>query len=289
MTSTVRITKESVKRKTMPKQNTYNSYAKINLFLHILNKRDDGYHNLQTWFTFVDLKDELAFEFNDSDNISITSNVTISSKEDNLVYKAIKLFQKEYSLDNVGVDIRVNKKIPMGAGLGGGSSNAATTLIAMRDHYKPEIENTDMLHLGTKLGADVPIFLYGKSAWAEGIGDVLYHKNFKETYALLIKPDIHISTKEFFCSKKLIKHTRLLSVDSEFDRAAMSNSFEDVFFSLHPEFKAYIDALDENIRMTGTGSCFYLLSDDKAYLEQIATKVDKYLDKWLVKILNYVY
>jgi 4-diphosphocytidyl-2-C-methyl-D-erythritol kinase len=267
----------------------YNSYAKINLFLHILNKRDDDYHNLQTWFTFVDLKDELSFEFNDSNNITISSNIAISSKEDNLVYKAIKLFQEEYNLANMGVDIHVNKNIPMGAGLGGGSSNAATTLIAMRDYYKLNLKNTEMLHLAAKLGADVPIFLYGKSAWAEGVGEVLHHKDFKETYALLIKPDIHIITKEFFNSKELVKHTKLLSKNSELDRTVMGNSFEEVFFSLHPEFKAYVNALDKNITMTGTGSCFYLLSDDRACLEKIATKIDKSLDKWLVKTLNYVY
>ncbi|MFT4694130.1 MAG: 4-diphosphocytidyl-2-C-methyl-D-erythritol kinase [Francisella sp.] len=267
----------------------YNSYAKINLFLHILNKRDDDYHNLQTWFTFVDLKDELSFEFNDSNNITISSNIAISSKEDNLVYKAIKLFQEEYNLANMGVEIHVNKNIPMGAGLGGGSSNAATTLIAMRDYYKLNLKNTEMLHLAAKLGADVPIFLYGKSAWAEGVGEVLHHKDFKETYALLIKPDIHISTKEFFNSKELVKHTKLLSKNSELDRTVMGNSFEEVFFSLHPEFKAYVNALDKNITMTGTGSCFYLLSDDRACLEKIATKIDKSLDKWLVKTLNYVY
>ena len=267
----------------------YNSYAKINLFLHVLNKRDDGYHNLQTWFTFVDLKDELSFEFNYSNKITISSNIVISSKEDNLVYKAIELFQREYNLSNIGVDIYVNKNIPMGAWLGGGSSNAATTLIAMRDYFKPELKNTDMLHLATKLGADVPIFLYGKSAWAEGIGEVLHHKNFNETYALLIKPDIHVSTKEFFSSNELVKHTELLSKDSELDHSVMSNSFEQVFYSLYPEFRAYVNSIDKNITMTGTGSCFYLLSDDKDYLDKIATKIDKSLDKWLVKTLNYVY
>ncbi len=273
----------------MPKQNIYNSYAKINLFLHILNKRDDGYHNLQTWFTFVDLKDELSFSFNDSYNISISSNITISSKEDNLVYKAIKLFQEEYSLSGVGVDIYVNKNIPMGAGLGGGSSNAATTLLAMRDYYRPEIKNIDMIHLATKLGADVSIFLYSRSAWSEGVGEVLHAKDFKQTHALLIKPDIQISTKEFFSSKKLVKHKKLLSKDAELDRSVMGNDFEEVFFLLHPEFKAYIDSIDKNIIMTGTGSCFYLLSVDKGYLEEVATKIDKSIDKWLVKTLNYVY
>ena len=273
----------------MSKSIIYNSYAKINLFLHILNKRDDGYHNLQTWFTFVDLKDELTFNFTDSNDIVVVSNIVISSKEDNLVYKAIKLFQKEYSLESVGVDIYLNKNIPMGAGMGGGSSNAATTLIAMRDYYKPEIKNTEMLHLATKLGADVSIFLYGKSAWAEGIGEVLYHKDFKEAYVLLIRPDIHISTKDFFNSAELVKHTRILSRDSNLDRSVMSNSFEEVFFSLYPKFKVYMNSLDKNITMTGTGPCFYLLSDDRKYLEEIATKINKSLDKWLFKTLNCIH
>lgn len=273
----------------MSKLISYDSYAKINLFLHILGKRNDGYHNLQTWFTFVDLKDELTFEFNDSKEIAITSNIAISSQENNLVYKAIKLFQQQYNLNSVGVNVYINKKIPMGAGLGGGSSNAATALRAMRDYYKPEVRNSEMLRLATKLGADVAIFLYGKSAWAEGVGEVLYPKPFKETYALLLKPNIYISTKEFFNSTKLVKHKKLLSKNLSFNSSVMTNSFEQVFFAYYPEFKSYINSLDKDITMTGTGSCFYLLSDDKSYLKKVAAKIDKTLDKWLVKTLNYAY
>ncbi|WP_150467170.1 4-(cytidine 5'-diphospho)-2-C-methyl-D-erythritol kinase [Francisella sp. SYW-9] len=267
----------------------YNSLAKINLFLHILNKRDDGYHNLQTWFTFLDLKDNLRFRFNDSSKINISSNIVISSKTDNLVYKAIKGFQKTFGIGNVGVDIELVKQIPMGAGLGGGSSNAAIALMAMRDFYMPGLSNQDMLELAAKLGADVPIFLYGKSAWAEGIGDKLYHKDFKEQYVLLIKPNIHISTKEFFESKDLIKTTTNLSKDQSFDKKLMRNDFENVFFAKYPQFDQYLKDLDTNFRMTGTGSCFYLLSQDEDKLQQLARKIDKPLDKWVVKTLNYAY
>ena len=188
----------------------YDSFAKINLFLHILNKRSDSYHNLQTWFTFVDLKDNLIFSFNDSVEINISSSQSIGSKEDNLIYKAIKAFQNTYKIESVGVDVNLTKNIPMGAGLGGGSSNAATTLMAMRDYYRPDISNIEMITLATKLGADVPIFLYGRSAWAEGVGEILHQKDFKEQYVLLVKPNIHVSTKEFFSSKKLIKNDILL-------------------------------------------------------------------------------
>lgn len=271
------------------KYKEYKSFAKINLFLHILNKRDDGYHNLQTWFTFLDLKDNLKFRFNDSAEINLSSNVDISSKTDNLVYKAIRGFQKAFSIRNVGVDVELSKEIPMGAGLGGGSSNAAITLMAMRDFYMPELSNQEMIGLAAKLGADVPIFLYGKSAWAEGIGDILYHKDFKEQYALLIKPNIHISTKEFFESKDLVKTTTNLSKGLNFDKKLMHNDFENVFFAKYPEFNHYLKGLDSEFRMTGTGSCFYLLSQNEDKLQQLARKVDKSLDKWVVKTLNYGY
>ncbi|AIT09722.1 4-diphosphocytidyl-2C-methyl-D-erythritol kinase [Candidatus Francisella endociliophora] len=267
----------------------YKSYAKINLFLHILKKRDDDYHNLQSWFTFVDLYDELTFSFNNSNEINITSNIKIDSKENNLIYKAIVLFAKTYSVQAIGVDVDVTKRVPMGAGLGGGSSNAATTLMAMRNYYLPDLSNKELIPLGAKLGADVPIFLYGKSAWAEGIGDVLYPKSFEPKHALLIKPNIHISTKEFFESEKLIKTVELLSKDLQFNKDLMHNDFENVFFAKYPKFKEELYSLNTDFRMTGTGSCFYLLSKDKAKLQQLARKVDKSLDKWLVKTLEYAY
>lgn len=271
------------------KSRNYKSYAKINLFLHILNKRDDGYHNLQSWFTFVDLFDELSFSFNNLGEINIASNIKIDSKENNLIYKAIMLFVETYSVQCVGADIDVIKNIPMGAGLGGGSSNAAVTLMAMRDYYLPNLTNQELIELGAKLGADVPIFLYGRSAWAEGIGELLYPKRFESKYILLIKPDIHISTKEFFESSKLVKTKELLSKDLDFDKDIMRNDFENVFFAKHPEFKQYLYDLDVDFRMTGTGSCFYLLSSDKEKLQQLTIKIDKTLDKWLVKTLEYAY
>lgn len=268
---------------------TYNSFAKINLFLHILYKRDDGYHDLQTWFTFIDLKDQLSFSFNDTGIVNIQSDIAISSKQDNLIYKAIKLFRNTYDMQHIGVDVTVVKNIPMGAGLGGGSSNAATALVAIRDYCSPNITNTDMLPLGAKLGADVPIFLYGKSAWAEGIGDILYAKEFKICYALLVKPNLHVSTREFFESDALVKNTCMIDKNLTFDPEIMHNDFERVFYDSYPEIKSYLSNIDSGFRMTGTGSCFYLMSSDKSKLLKLMANIDKSLDKWLVKTLNYVY
>jgi 4-diphosphocytidyl-2-C-methyl-D-erythritol kinase len=267
----------------------YQSFAKINLFLHILNQREDGYHNLQSWFTFINLKDDITFSFNDSKEINISSNLDIGSKEDNLIYKAIKKFEQIYKVQDIGVDIKLVKNIPMGAGLGGGSSNAATTLMALRDFYLPELSNRDMLGIAAKLGADVPIFLYGRSAWAEGVGEILYPKDFSTQYVLLIKPDIHISTKAFFTSEKLIKTKYKLAKDSNFDKSTMHNDFENVFAEKYPQFTDYLGSIDSNFRMTGTGSCFYLLSSDQDKLQQVARKIDKSLDKWMLKTLNYAY
>ena len=266
---------------------SYKSPAKVNLFLHVLNKRVDGYYNLQTWFQFVDLKDRLEFHQNGYGVVNISSNVDIGLLEDNLIYKAIRAFEKQYQLTNVGIDVIIHKNIPMGAGLGGGSSNAATTLMAMRDFYRPELKNEDMLELGKSLGADVPIFLYGKSAWAEGIGEKFTTKPYKEQYALLIKPDIHISTADFFSSPNLTKHMSLISKDSSLNMATMINDFEAVFFARYPEFSEELSQTGLDFRMTGTGSCFFALSEDRALLEKVARKMNNSLDKWVVKTLNY--
>jgi len=267
----------------------YNSYAKINLFLHVLDKRNDGYHNLQTWFVFVDLKDKLTFSFNDSGIINISSNVDISQIEDNLVYKAIRGFANTYGIESVGVDIYIDKNIPMGAGLGGGSSNAAVALLAMRDFYRLNIQNKDMLVLGKSLGADVPIFLHGKSAWAEGIGEILYDKPYPEKYILLVKPDIHISTSDFFSSPSLQKHSMKISKDSELDKQTMKNDFEEVFFARYPEYKKIFDSTGLDFCMTGTGSCFFALSENLSQLQKVAMKMDKGLDKWVLKTVNCVH
>ena len=270
----------------------YKSLAKINLFLHITGKRNDNYHNLQTWFQFVDLFDVINFEFYESDKfeILINSNKHIDKLENNLIYKAIIAFMNEYNINtSLLIKVNIKKNIPMGAGLGGGSSNAGTALIAMRDFFKPKIENMEMLSIAKKLGADVPIFLYGKSAWAEGIGDIFVEKPYKEQYILLIKPNIHASTESFFANKKLKKNYKPLNNNLDLDRNIMGNCFEDVFFDLYPDVKKEFSNINEPFYLTGTGACFYTLSDNKFKLEEIAKKINKKLDKYIVKTVNYTH
>lgn len=267
---------------------TYPSYAKINLFLHITSKRDDGYHNLQTWFQFIDLKDFLHFSFTEDHQISLSSNINISKDEDNLIYKAA-LALKPFAKANTGINIHLDKNIPMGAGLGGGSSNAATTLIALNTLWQCDLSNEKLHKIGQNLGADVPIFLLQEAAWAEGIGEVLTSKAYIEQYALIIKPQFHASTAALFNHPKLNKSKVILDGTTTMNPLLHENVFFEVINTLYPEVINELQNLPQanDLRLTGTGACFYLLSTDYHQLLQNQKKLEKDVDSWIVKTLNF--
>ena len=267
---------------------TYPAYAKINLFLHITGKREDGYHNLQTWFQFVNLKDSIRFIPRADNQITITSNITISNPQDNLVYKAAQLI-KPFAKSPSGIKIHIDKKIPMGAGLGGGSSNAATTLIALNKLWHCHLSKVQLLVMARKLGADVPIFIFQQAAWAEGIGELLTIKPYIEQYALIIKPNFHAPTAELFNHPELNKHKPPLSASITNDPLAHENIFTEVIIKLYPHIYAELNQLPDasSLRLTGTGACFYLLSTDYNLLLQNQKKLKKDVDSWIVKTLNF--
>ena len=181
---------------------TYLSPAKINLFLHITSKRDDGYHNLQTIFQLLDFYDEIDFSLRDDGKINrISGNEDILISNDLMIKSAKKL--KQYRQTNCGVDIKIIKKIPAGGGLGGGSSNAATTLIALNKLWNLGLTNTELISIGKDIGADVPVFIEGRSAWAEGIGEILTPLNLPEYFYLVVSINKQISTREIFSHKAL--------------------------------------------------------------------------------------
>ncbi len=268
---------------------SYFSYAKINLFLHITGKRDDGYHNLQSWFQFVDLKDTLSFEPIKHNNLlSLKSNITIGILEDNLIYKAA-LSLLEYASNPQAIEVNLTKRIPMGAGLGGGSSNAATTLIALNEIWQCQLTLDQLMKIGVTLGADVPIFLYQYAAWAEGIGEKLTKKPYKEQYALIIKPPFHANTKEIFSHPLLVKNKPSLSAHDIKDPEHLENVFLPVINILHPEVCHLLSTLPDktSFKLTGTGACFYLLSTDFDKLLINQKKLEKGVDSWIVKTLNF--
>jgi len=181
---------------------TYLSPAKINLFLHINSKRDDGYHNLQTIFQLLDFYDEINFSVREDGEINRTLGNEDIPLANDLMIKSAKKLQKLSGV-NLGVDIRIIKKIPSGGGLGGGSSNAATTLMALNQLWGLELTKQQLIAIGKGIGADVPVFIEGQSSWAEGIGEILYPLNLPKYFYLVVSINKHVSTQEIFSHKAL--------------------------------------------------------------------------------------
>ena len=247
---------------------TYLAPAKINLFLHITSIRADGYHNLQTIFQLLNFGDEVTFSLrNDGEINRIYGNETIPPDKDLILRSANTL--KKYSKTKAGVDIGVIKKIPTGGGLGGGSSNAATVLIALNDLWNLKLSKRELLNIGQTLGADVPVFVNGHSAWAEGKGDILTPINLPRFFYLVVSINKHISTQEIFTHKALTMSPVQRKIS---DFSLVSNPHNDCLdaaIELEGEIQKALNHLDstENhlgiARMTGSGCCVFIAFENK--------------------------
>ena len=234
------------------------SPAKLNLFLHITGRRDDGYHELQTIFQLIDLNDWLEFIQTDDLQISIDGLNSVDL-EQNLIYKATQIL-KPYAQKITGLSIRVEKNIPMGAGLGGGSSDAATTLIVVNQLWQCGLSIEQLAKLGVKLGADVPIFVYGRNAWAEGIGEQLTFIDLEQKKYIVLKPDCFISTQLLFSQKTLTRNTKTSTFCAyQLTPFNFGNNFEPLARSLYPEVNEVMQYLDQFgiAKLTGTGACVF--------------------------------
>ena len=233
--------------------------AKLNLFLHITGRRDNGYHELQSIFQLIDLQDWLEFRpKNDDTSISIEGIDTVDL-EQNLIYKAIQIL-KPYAQKETGLSISVEKNIPMGAGLGGGSSNAATTLIVVNQLWQCGLSLEQLAELGVKLGADVPIFVHGRNAWAEGIGEHLTFIDLDQKQYIVLKPDCFISTQLLFSQKTLTRNTKTSTFCAyQLKPFNFGNNFEPLARSLYPEVNEAMQYLDQFgiAKLTGTGACVF--------------------------------
>ena len=247
---------------------TYLAPAKINLFLHITSKRADGYHNLQTIFQLLDYGDEITFSLrNDGEINRIFGNETISPEKDLILRSANTL--KKYSKTLSGVDIGVIKKIPTGGGLGGGSSNAATVLIALNKLWNLKLPTTELHDIGQTLGSDVPVFINGHSAWAEETGDILTPINLPRYFYLVVSINKYISTQEIFTHKALTMSPVQRKIS---DFSLVSNPHNDCLdaaIELEGEIQQALNHLDstENhlgvARMTGSGCCVFIAFENK--------------------------
>ena len=256
---------------------TLPSPAKINLFLHILDRRDDGYHNLQTLFQLLDCGDQLSFTANKNSDINVLSHLDKVAAEDNLVYKAAKALQQATGCQ-WGCDIELEKKLPMGAGLGGGSSNAATTLVALNDLWQCGLTLDELANIGCHLGADVPVFVQGKTAFAEGIGEQLTPIELKETWYLIITPKINISTKEIFSHSELTRNAPAIKIRA-LPKVQYRNDCQSVVEKLYPQVKHAIGWLKPfgSPLMTGTGASVFCPFDSEEEAKQVLKQVP---DSW---------
>ncbi|WP_339805560.1 4-(cytidine 5'-diphospho)-2-C-methyl-D-erythritol kinase [uncultured Marinobacter sp.] len=237
------------------------SPAKLNLFLHITGRRPDGYHELQTLFQFLDHGDTLTFTNRHDGQLTLSEAMPGVSNDDNLILRAARLLQAAVNQPRAGATITVDKRLPMGGGLGGGSSNAATTLLALNHLWQTGLTLPQLARLGLQLGADVPVFVHGHAAFGEGVGEQLTNACPPEAWFVVLKPDCHISTAEIFSSRGLTRNTPRITIAPAFegDITGFRNDCEDVVKQLYPKVKSTMDWLSKfgPARLTGTGACIF--------------------------------
>ncbi len=235
------------------------SPAKINRMLRIIRQEANGYHYLQTVFQFTNLYDEIGFQVNDTGEIHFDYDHELFPLEEDLIYRAMIALQ-EYSQIEKGVTIDLIKHLPMGAGIGGGSSNAATTLVVLNQLWELYLTTEELIQIGKQLGADVPIFIYGKSAWAEGIGEQLTPIEPPESDFILINPGIHISTKEIFESPHLIRNSPLFEEPYFTEERAINDCLPAIFahYPVMQTIMTKLEALELSPYITGTGACLFI-------------------------------
>ena len=234
------------------------SPAKLNLFLHIVGRRDNGYHELQSIFQLIDLYDWISFEAIEENQIQIEGLAEVKL-EQNLIYRAAQ-YLRPHAKTPCGLKISVEKNIPMGAGLGGGSSNAATTLIVLNQLWQCGLNDEQLAAYGVQLGADVPIFIFGQNAWAEGVGEHLSFIDLAQKQFIVLKPDCFISTQLLFSQKTLTRDTKPTTFCAyQLEPSLFGNNFEPLARQLYPEVEEAMQYLDQfgQAKLTGTGACVF--------------------------------
>ncbi len=260
--------------------------AKLNLFLHINGRRADGYHLLQTVFQFISLYDTLDFFPRSDSKITWQCDKANWKAEQDLGYRAAVLLQK-YTQTQQGVDIIVHKKIPAGGGLGGGSSDAATVLLALNQFWSLNVSIHELKSLGIQLGADVPVFIGGKSAWAEGIGDKLTPIDLPEPYFLVIKPDCEVSTAKIFQDQGLTRGTKIITM-SAFLADVATNDCKETVCKHYPPVKAALVYLNQyaSAKLTGTGACVFAKFESKTSALAAQKDMSNKWQSWVVSAMN---
>ena len=260
--------------------------AKLNLMLHILGRRADGYHELQTLFQFLDYGDELSFALRDDGEICLRTEIADVPHDSNLIVKAARALQKQSGC-SLGVDIWLEKRLPMGGGIGGGSSDAATTLWGLNHLWKLAWDEDRLAALGLTLGADVPVFVRGHAAFAEGVGEILTPVNPEEPWYLVLVPQVSVSTAEIFSDPLLTRDTPPIKVRPVLEGNSR-NDCQPVVERRYPAVRNALNLLGNfaEAKLTGTGSCVFGAFPNKAEADKVSALLTETLTGFVAKGSN---
>ena len=247
--------------------------AKLNLMLHITGRRADGYHELQTLFQFLDYGDELVLRPREDGQIRLLTELPGVDHDSNLIVRAARLLQRESGCA-LGADIQLTKRLPMGGGIGGGSSDAATTLVGLDHLWNTRLGEDRLAELGLNLGADVPVFVRGRAAFAEGVGERLQPVDLPESWFLVIAPQVSVSTAEIFADPELTRNTPAITVRSLLAGGG-HNDCQPVVEKRYPEVRNALSLLNNFVpaRMTGTGACVFGSFPNKGEADKVCRQL----------------
>ena len=268
--------------------------AKLNLFLHITGQRADGFHDLQTVFQFLDFGDVLHFGVRTDGQLRRVTDVPGVPEAEDLMIRAARLLQAETGCTQ-GADIHIEKNLPMGGGLGGGSSDAATTLVALNDMWRLGLDEDQLATLGLQLGADVPVFVRGRAAWAEGVGEKLEPMTLPEPWFVVLAPGIQVSTAKLFSDTQLTRDARPIKIRDYLSwvgsggagnvsgalfcqdgESCVGNVFEPLVRAKYHEVDAALTDLMQfaPARLTGTGGCVFAAFENESQARQVAEQLE---------------
>ena len=282
----------------------YPAPAKLNLFLHVVGRRNDGYHLLQTILTLIDFGDRLRFRKRNDGIIGRVNDIPGVAPESDLAVRAAKMLQQETGI-RFGADVELEKHIPIGGGLGGGSSDAATTLMVLNHLWEIGLTRSELQAIGMNLGADVPFFIFGQSAFAEGVGEKLQPIDLPQLWYLVLTPPVTVVTAQIFGHPNLTINTNPLKM-SDFSAVELlplvmrqKNDLEPVVGAIFPEVASYLSALSDvsqdslfadrkgNARMTGSGACVFAAFEDETAALEAKSRLPDTLKGFIAEGLNH--
>ena len=251
----------------------YPAPAKLNLFLHVVGRRADGYHLLQTAFRFIDYGDELGFAVRDDGVVRRITELAGVPADSDLCVRAARLL-KDRAGSRLGADIELVKRLPMGGGLGGGSSDAATTLVVLNRLWKTGLTRVQLQDLAVELGADVPVFVFGRSAFAEGVGERLAELQLPPAWYLILVPETAVSTAEIFSAPELTRNTIAITI-AAFSVGQGRNDLEPVVCRRYPQVARHLEWLRRygDARMTGSGACVFCGFETEAQAQRVLAEL----------------